>query len=286
MRSFLSPLVHFLPLLVLLGNPLPGGSVETPLAKPTPLPPAALTQPPALAPLPFIRRETPLEPQTLRPVTQAQAKRYVQTVEIFAGRNSAIEFETGERIQFLQLSDPALMVFNTNAPVSSGQATVIVLRLIRPIRFPGLITTPSPNLTVTTTKATYFFNLQPSYRAQGGNEASGITIVAGNAVAFNRGGETTIETRRGRATVADIRRGLEVAVRKGYSKATDPVVAQVQRALGLMRQGTPLPEIVDAIQSPKLASVLMKLGEMGIQEDFANFRGAGLDAPTVLPSRL
>ncbi|HEY9909209.1 MAG TPA: hypothetical protein V6D18_16570 [Thermosynechococcaceae cyanobacterium] len=276
-----------LPLLVLsLATPPAWGAVETPLEQPTPQPPAALIQPPPSAPLPFIRRETPLEPQTLRPVTQAQAKRYVQTVEIFAGRNSAIEFETGERIQFLQLSDPALMVFNTNAPVSSGQATVIVLRLIRPIQFPGLITTPNPNLTVTTTKATYFFNLQPSYRAQEPGEVSGITIVTGDAVAFNRGGETTIETRRGRATVADLRRGLEAAIRKGYSKPTDPIVAQVQRAMGLMRQGAALPEIVDAIQSPKLPSVLMRLGEMGIQEDLANSRGAGLEAPTEPPPRL
>ncbi|MEP0913758.1 hypothetical protein NDI45_22855 [Leptolyngbya sp. GB1-A1] len=219
---------------------------------------------------PRVRWETPTPPGTLTEVSQAQAQRYAQTVAIYAGRNSAITFRTGERIQFLQVSDPSAIVFNTNTPVESGQATVILLRLIRPLRFPGLLTTERPNLTVTTTRGTYFFDLQPVHQEQSRNQPSGVAIVPGNSLSFAAFGQTTIVTSRGRATAEDIRRGLSVAIGRNYTRPDDPVVTQVQRAMTLMRQGASIPEIVATTSAPTLPQVLARLGELGIESGQVN----------------
>jgi hypothetical protein len=218
----------------------------------------------------------------LTEVSEAQAQRYAQTVPIYAGRNAAITFRTGERIQFLQVSDPSAIVFNTNTPVESGQATVILLRLIRPLRFPGLLTTERPNLTVTTTGGTYFFDLQPVHQAQSRSQPSGVAIVRGNSLSFAAFGQTTIVTARGRATVEDIRRGLSVAIGRNYTRPDDPVVAQVQRAMTLMRRGASIPEIVTATSAPALPRVLARLGELGIESG----QTTPLQSPSVSPDAL
>jgi hypothetical protein len=235
-------------------------AIAAPNAKANGLPPT-----PVEAMNPVIRWNTPTPPGTLTEVSQAQAQRYAQTIPIYAGRNAAITFRTGERIQFLQVSDPSAIVFNTNTPVESGQATVILLRLIRPLRFPGLLTTERPNLTVTTTRGTYFFDLQPVHQEQSRSQPSGVAIVPGNSLSFAAFGQTTIVTPRGRATVEDVRRGLSVAIGRNYTRSDDPVVAQVQRAMTLMRQGASIPEIVTATSAPALPRVLARLGELGIE---------------------
>lgn len=255
--------------ILLLSSLFLGLTIAPATAQSLPPAPSAIDAPtlrPLLPPAP-----TPIAPSTLTPISQQQANRYAQAVPIFAGRNSAIEFRTGERIQFLQLSDPSLMVFSTNAPVESGQASVIILRLIRPLRFPGVITTPAPNLTVTTNQGTYFFNLVPSYQSQPNTAPSGVAIVPGSTMSFASAGQTTIATRQGQATADDVRRGLRVAIRQGFTTQDDPIVDQVQQAIGLMQRGTPLPEIASVLAAPSLPTVLVVLGGMGIEEHRNNF---------------
>jgi hypothetical protein len=231
---------------------------------------------PTAAPMqPILRWDTPAPPTTLTEISQTQAQRYAQSVPIYAGRNSAIAFRTGERIQFVQISDPSAIVFNANTPVQTGQATVILLRLIKPLQFPGLLTTERPNVTITTTAGTYFFDLLPVHEAQTRTQPSGVAIVAGNTLSFATAGQTSIDTPQGQATAEDIRRGLGIALERSYTRATDPVVGQVERAIALMRRGVTLPEIVSATSAPALPQVLQTLGELGIE---------ALNVSPVLPS--
>lgn len=243
----------------------------------------ALAQPPAEIQnsSSLYTRFRPLTPQTLTQINQYQASRHATTLHLFAGRNSAIQFRTGETIQFIQISDPSVITFLTNAPIESRQATVIVLRLIRPLKFPGVITTANPNLTVVTNQNTYFFNLQPSYRTQNPSEANGVSIVSGSTLAMTMSGEATISTRYGQATVDDIQRGLAIAIRRGYTRSDDPIVTQVKQALMLMqRSNTTLPEIAESMQSPQLPKVLTRLGELGLQ----NINTTEVTNPESLPA--
>jgi hypothetical protein len=202
---------------------------------------------------------------SLSPVNQGQARQYPQSINIFAGRNSAIEFNTGETIQFIQLSDPSLIVFNTNAPVESGQANVILLRVIQPLNFPGVVRSLSPNLTVTTDSGTYFFDLRIIYDSQPNTVASGVAIVPGNTVSTLSNRQTVIDTSIGRGTADHIRRGLFVAIEKGYTPWNDPIVERVETAVVLMRQGTPLTEIANTLSDSSLPQVLEALAELGLQ---------------------
>lgn len=202
---------------------------------------------------------------SLSTVNHGQARRYTQSINIFAGRNSAIEFNTGETIQFIQLSDPSLIVFNTNAPVESGQANVILLRMIQPLSFPGVVRSSSPNLTVTTDTGTYFFDLRIVYDSKPNTVANGITIVPGDTVSTLSNRETVIDTSIGRGTADHVRRGLFVAIEKGYTPWNDPIVERVETAVVLMRQGTPLTEITNTLSDSSLPQVLEALAELGLQ---------------------
>ncbi len=103
-------------------------------------------------------------------------------IVLIPGRHSLIEFRNGETIQYISLADVHQIVFSTDLPIDSGQASVIVLRTIEPLRWSGVVETPSigtvredyPNETVYPTnlvvvtstptweKRTYIFDLKIS----------------------------------------------------------------------------------------------------------------------------
>lgn len=156
-------------------------------------------------------------------------------------------------------------MFNTNVPVESGQASVILLRLIEPLNFPGVVRSPNPNLTVTTNAGTYFFDLRPIYRGQPNTVPSGISIVPGNIVSAPSSRGTVIATAAGQGTADHVQRGLSVAIENGYTRWDDPVVERVERAVVLMRQGVSLSEIANVLSDMSLPQVLEALAELGIQ---------------------
>lgn len=68
-----------------------------------------------------------------------------ETTEIvlIPGRQSLIEFRNGETIQFISLGDVHQIVFSTDLPIETGQASVIVLKTIEPLRLKGVVETPA-----------------------------------------------------------------------------------------------------------------------------------------------
>ncbi|WP_413167803.1 hypothetical protein ACL6C3_13990 [Capilliphycus salinus ALCB114379] len=64
-------------------------------------------------------------------------------VVLIPGRQSLIEFRNGETIQYISLADVHQIVFSTDLPIDSEQASVIVLRTIEPLRLKGVAETPT-----------------------------------------------------------------------------------------------------------------------------------------------
>lgn len=203
------------------------------------------------------------------------AGRFATPVQIYPGRNSVIDFRTGEVISFIQLSDSSRLIFQTNAPIESGAARTVVIRPIETLIFEGSTTSPVPNLVVTTINAsgderTYLFNLVPNRHVPRFSDPNGIAIIADadwqaeiDAQRRAAGPTNVIQTGLGVATLQDIARGLRVAIDKKYTRANDPVVYAVLEVLAQTRNGDPLEEAAAMVGVD--LSVLVALGEIGLE---------------------
>lgn len=139
---------------------------------------------------------------------------------------------------------------------------MIFVQPIQPLRFPGATTTPITNLFVKTfdrqgVERLYTFNI---IHRSGRPTNNGITI---SSATPNR--EQNIPVANNQAiSLADIERGLEVAIRRGYTTANDPVVFKVQEFLALTRNGT---NISRAAERTNLSmSVVISLAKLGQSE--------------------
>ena len=66
------------------------------------------------------------------------------------------------------------------------------------------------------------------------------------------------------ASINDIERGIRVALRRGYTRASDPVIRKLDTFLAIDRQNTPL---IDAAEKADLDfNVVVTLAELGIEE--------------------
>lgn len=216
-------------------------------------------------------------------VSAQRARNYASPVQLYPGRNSVIDFAaTGEIITYVQLSDLAEIVYDTNAPISTGAARTVVVRLIKPIYIEGTTRALVPNMVVSTIDEqgntyTYLFDLyQNLVEARPSQSAgSGIAIAPIDEVRETRLFNTVtlrpnvIRTELGEATLDDIEQGLEVAIAQDYTPSNDPVVYAVEQAVAKARNGTPLRTA--ASQLGLDLAVLVALGEMGIE--------AGIVAP-------
>lgn len=91
------------------------------------------------------------------PVSDQQAQEQPTTVKIFPGRSSVIDFRNGERMNYIELANQERILYNTDAPLESGRAKLITIRLSEPLPFKGQTRPPgfgrrssSTNLIVTT----------------------------------------------------------------------------------------------------------------------------------------
>lgn len=209
-------------------------------------------------------------------VSAERARSFASPVDIYQGRSSVIDFSaTGEIITYIQLSDLTEIVYDTNAPISTGAARTIVVRLINPIYIEGTTRAVVPNMVVSTIDAqgntyTYLFdlyqNLQDGRPSQ--NEGSGIAIAPTEEVRETRLFNTVeiqpnmIRTSAGIATLTDIERGLAYAIEQEYTAPDDPVVFAVEEAIAQARNGTPLRTAASELGIDM--AVLTSLGEMGI----------------------
>lgn len=226
----------------------------------------------------------PTAQQSVAFVSRARAYRYATPVNLYPGRSVMIDFRTDEVITYIQLSDLSEIVYQTNAPVDSGQAKLITLRRIEDLTFPGQTEAAVPNLLVTTVDAageqrTYTFNLVLLSRQPRLADINGVAIVpAAEAQAerlnlLRNEGELvedpltvdTLQTSLGQADVDDLARGLDRAIALGYTPADDPVVAQTQAVIELVQFDIPLRQAIREVGLP--LDVAISLGEIGLENE-------------------
>ena len=231
----------------------------------------AQAQPLPPVPTPSTQRAIP----STSVVSQERARQYASPVWLYLGRNSVIDFSgTDEVITYVQLSDVSQMVYDTNAPIDSGAARTIILRLIQPLHVDGIYTAAVPNLVVTTVDLngntyTYLFDLYHSPDLlPDADDASGIAIMPAPDVRDiqlshqNPTQPNIIRTDAGNATLNHLERGLSVAIEADYTPPDDPIVFAVREAIAMARNGTPIRTAAQQLQID--LAVLTSLGELGI----------------------
>lgn len=245
------------------------------------------------------------------PVVQAQAQtpayRLIERdmalsnriqVEITPGRATPISFtQTNEAIAYILLADPSRLVYTTDTDLKSGRATTIFLKAIQPLKFPGATTTAITNLLVQTIDQTgqkrlYNFDIVPVRRNTGyvgiqianafvvppresklaRASLTGEGITSGTALWPIAGQQTLLIDKNRRARVDDIETGLRIAINRGYTNKSDPVIPKMQQVLYLLRNsrvtvkeaatsvGVPV-EVISELGRIALNDRLLKLGQ-------------------------
>lgn len=166
-----------------------------------------------------------------RVISRDAAMQSAVEVQVGPGRATAIDFsQAHERITYVLLADPSRLVYAANALIDSGQANTLFLRPIRPLTFPGATTTSITNLSVQTIdqagqQRLYNFNIhhvaQPQYM--------GVVLSPDRSQPRHSHLQQEFSSLR-------VEQGLELAIRQGYTSATDPIVARVQQLLSLVRR--------------------------------------------------
>lgn len=213
------------------------------------------------------------------PVSDQQAQEQPTTVKIFPGRSSVIDFRNGERMNYIELANQERILYNTDAPLESGRAKLITIRLSEPLPFKGQTRPPgfgqrsSTNLIVTTIERsgeqkTYIFDLLPATGIPGSADRNGIAIVPQASLktghSQNIENNSSVQTNLGPASLTDISKGLQISITRQYSASDDPIVFQVEEWLALARNGVPFREAAKQLNIP--LSVIVSLGEIGIFE--------------------
>jgi hypothetical protein len=218
---------------------------------------------PALVSLTFLDAVKVGQAQTsaLRIVERNTAINTTTNLQVWRGRASVIDFtQTGEVVTYIRLADPSKVVLNTDAELKSNQARMIFVQPIQTLRFPGAITTPVTNLFVKTrsfegVERLYTFNI---VHCSGKPTNNGVVI---SSVPLNREQNVFLANNQ-TVSLADVERGLEVAIRRGYTTANDPVVFKVREFLALVRNGT---TVAQAVERTNLSiSVVISLAKLGM----------------------
>lgn len=191
-------------------------------------------------------------------------------VQVTPGRATPISFtQTDEAIAYILVADPSRLVYTTDTDLKSGSATTIFLRAIQPLKFPGATTTAITNLLVQTVdqagqKRLYNFDIVPVRRNTG---YVGIEIA--NAIASETtlraiaGQQTLLIDKNRRVRVDDIETGLRIAINRGYTNKSDPVVSKVQQVLDLLRNSkVTIPEAATSVGVP--VEVISELGRIAL----------------------
>ncbi|MEM9215668.1 MAG: hypothetical protein AAGD25_15175 [Cyanobacteria bacterium P01_F01_bin.150] len=214
---------------------------------------------------------SPSQAQTpsLNPIPSEQAEQ----LTLRPGRQSIIDFQNGQIIYFVRLADISQIVFSTDIPIDSGAAQSVFLQPINPLNLERPLRTTEgrypTNITIGTNgplgRKLYTFNLVIN---SSGTPPETNSIIIGpetlpepeeptsNNLLVNNGTTT--------ASINDIERGIRVALRRGYTRASDPVIRKLDTFLAIARQNTPL---IDAAEHADLDfNVVVTLAELGIED--------------------
>ena len=208
-------------------------------------------------------------------VPSEHAEQQTEQLILRPGRQSIIDFQNGQTIYFVRLADISQIVFSTDAPLDSGAARSVFLQPINPLNLERPLRTTGgrypTNITIGTNgplgRKLYTFNVSIN---SGGTlpETNGIIIgpetppepeepaQAPNTLLVNNGTTT--------ASISDIERGIRVALRRGYTRASDPIIQTLDTFLAIAHQHTSL--IDAAIQADLNFAVVVRLAELGVEE--------------------
>ncbi|MEA5574778.1 hypothetical protein [Calothrix sp. UHCC 0171] len=189
-------------------------------------------------------------------------------IKVGNGRATVIDFSgINERITQVFLSDPSNFTYSTDTPLENGQSATLFIRRIQPLRFPNLTTTSNTNLFIKTRNSDgqshlYTFNLKKISSAP---IYSGIAI--SNQTPNSVGHEPSVQVSSShKATISDIEKGLIIAIRRGYTSASDPVVTKIREFIALARNTSDKTLIEIAIQTKVSLPLITELGLLGIEE--------------------
>jgi hypothetical protein len=179
--------------------------------------------------------------------------------------------QTDEAIAYILVADPSRLVYTTDTDLKSGSATTIFLRAIQPLKFPGATTTTITNLLVQTVdqagqKRLYNFDIVTVRRKTGyvGIQIAN-AIASGTTLRTIAGQQTLLIDKNRRARVDDIETGLRIAINRGYTNKSDPVVPKVQQVLSLLRNSrATIPEAATSVGVP--VEVISELGRIALND--------------------
>lgn len=203
-------------------------------------------------------------PKAYQVIDRTTAVNAQTLIQLAAGRSTSLDFSpTKERIIFVNLADPSRVVYKSNFPI--GQATTLFLTPIQRLEFPGATTTPITNLQVQTMDQAgnlrlYSFNLNHD----GVAPYMGVVIAPNQRPKRRSPVRTTRRSPQQVLNINTIERGLAVALAKGYTAPTDPIVGQVRTVITKTRQGQPIHSAAQSVKVP--LRVLEALMELGLRE--------------------
>jgi len=249
--------------------------------------------------IPVVQAQAQAQTPAYRLIERDMAANNRIQVQVTPGRATPISFtQTDEAIAYILVADPSRLVYTTDTDLKNGRATTIFLRAIQPLKFPGATTTAITNLLVQTVDKTgqkrlYNFDIVPIRR---NTEYIGIQIA--NAIVVPLGGsklravsptgegivsstaprrraasessaiagqQTLLIDKNRRARVDDIETGLRIAINRGYTNTSDPVVPKVQQVLDLLRNSrVTIPEAAKSVGVP--VKVISELGRIALND--------------------
>ena len=197
--------------------------------------------------------------------TAARGETSLTTVEIYPGHGVTLNFRaTEDFVRRAWLDDPSQVTLDFDdgrclMTADDCAATVIHLRRIHPLTFPGLPATATTTLTVVTDAEVYAFQLafpdsgSPSYR---------IVNIEPNA--------TTQQpiTIAGTPGAQLVEQGLRVAQQRQLIVAGDPLWERIQAFLAQLKQGVSRSEATQATGIS--AALVFQLAELGQQTSIQN----------------
>ncbi|MEO1396082.1 MAG: hypothetical protein AAFV90_24555 [Cyanobacteria bacterium J06634_5] len=206
-------------------------------------------------------------PPSIAQTTHTVEQNNQTTVPLYRGQGITLNFRpTGETIQRAWLDDPSQTTLDFDdsrcaaAEAEGCAASVIHLRRINPINFPGLPTTDVTSLTVLTDGELYSFRLTfpetgtPSYSVldiQPEREAPSVAPAASPVIS---------QMTRTEGLEA-IEQGLNESLVKGLIDRDSSLWTRAQTFLSLMREGLPAQEA--AHQAGISQELVLRLAEIG-----------------------
>lgn len=198
-------------------------------------------------------------PPARQTVTRDKALHQSLNVLLAPARLTSIDFNrTDETITYVGLGDSSTTVFNLDAPLNSRKAKTVFLKRIQPLHFPGAKTASTTNLMIETidrsaSKRTYSFNIIPT-TTKGTTRIEIVTAIAGEQTLIDKNGHLI--------TLQQIETGLNTAIQRRYTPATDSIVAKTRQFLALARiQDISLSSLADQLKLK--VAVLEALGSIG-----------------------